>query len=73
MKIFWENIIRYSKFLITTLAGLMFLVSENFFGLLSLIFGNYTKNIKLKNKKTIILFFCLTFCLFFFLKLILSL
>jgi hypothetical protein len=73
MKIFWENIIRYSKFLITSLAGLIFFVSKNFFALFSLVFGNYANDIKLTDKKIIILVFLLTFCLVFFLNILLSL
>jgi hypothetical protein len=73
MKIFWENIIRYSKFLITSLAGLIFFVSKNFFELFSVVFGNYANDIKLTDKKIIILFFLLTFCLVFFLNILLSL
>ena len=73
MKIFWENIIRYPKFLITSLAGLIFLVFDNLFGLLSVILGNYSNDIKLNNKKIIMFLFFLIFCLVFFFKIFLSL
>ena len=72
MKIFWENIIRYPKFLITSLAGLIFLVFDNFFGLLSLVFGNYANDIKQNNKKIIIFLVFFIFCLVFFFKIFLS-
>jgi hypothetical protein len=72
MKIFWENIIRYPKFLITSLAGLIFLVFDNLFGLLSLVFGNYSHEMKLNSKKIIILLGFLIFCLVFFFKIFLS-
>ncbi len=72
MKIFWENIIRYPKFLITTLVGLIFLVFDNLFGLIFLGFGDYSDNIKLNNKKIIIFLGFLTFCLVFFFKIFLS-
>jgi hypothetical protein len=73
MKIFWENIIRYSKFLITSLAGLIFFVSKNLFALLFFVFGNYANDIKLTDKKIVILLFLLTFFLVFFLNILLSL
>lgn len=72
MKIFWENIIRYPKFLITSLAGLIFLVFDNLFGLLSLMLGNYSDDMKLNSKKIVILLGLLSFCLVFFFKIFLS-
>jgi hypothetical protein len=35
MKIFWENIERYPRFLITTILGLITLIIENIFKILS--------------------------------------
>ena len=72
MKIFWENIIRYPKFLITSLAGLIFLVFDNLFGLLSLVSGNYANDTKQNNKKIIIFLSFFIFCLVFFFKIFLS-
>jgi len=50
MKIFWENILRYPKFLITSLTGLIFIVFISFF-----------KDLKINKSKQ---FFILIFSIF---------
>ena len=51
MKIFWENIQRYPRFLITSIGGLIIILIENI--------------LKINNKKKGLKFFFITFCILF--------
>ncbi len=61
MQIFWENMIRYPKFLITSITGLIVIV-----------FGNTFKIMKKNKKNQIIILFLLFLGFFFFIFLMRS-